>query len=42
VEFIDLARRLSQDELARVVAPTPAWTVHDVLAHVLPAADLEA
>ena len=41
--FIALARRLAPEDLERTVPATPAWTVHDVLAHVVGiTADLNA
>jgi uncharacterized protein (TIGR03083 family) len=42
-ELLALAHALTEDELATPVAATPAWDVHDVLAHLVGiAADLNA
>jgi uncharacterized protein (TIGR03083 family) len=42
-ELLELAHGLSADELATAVPATPAWSVHDVVAHVVGiAADLNA
>ena len=34
-ELLDLVRPLAEDELATVVPATPAWTVKDVVAHLV-------
>jgi hypothetical protein len=34
-EFADLVQRLTRDERARNVPATPAWSILDVLAHVV-------
>lgn len=42
-ELVALARRLDDDELRTIERATPAWSVQDVLAHVIGiAADLNA
>lgn len=42
-ELVDLMRTLNDGELATTVPATPAWSVHDVLSHVVGiAADLNA